>query len=102
MNQKMTLFGIEAELPPGTDHPLMVENGEAIICSAQFGNSAYRCVSHTMMEVFAATAALRWSDLFHLERLSRPQNIEKTRHARKQSELWREIRDKAIEGRNRK
>lgn len=99
--KKAKFYGIEAELPPDTDNPLMIENGEAIICSAQFGNSAYRCVSHTMMEVFASTAALRWSDRFHLERLSNPQNIEKTRHARKQSELWREIRDKAISEKNR-
>jgi hypothetical protein len=43
-NQTVTLYGIEAELPPAC--PLMVKDEEVYLCTAQFGNSAVRCVSH--------------------------------------------------------
>jgi hypothetical protein len=104
MNTKVTFYGIEAELPPGTDHPLMVEDGEALICSAQFGNSAYRCISHTMREVFAATAVMRWHKI--CRNMERPENIGLLPvdyfHAVEQYKLWSKIHEKSIEGQNKK
>jgi len=92
-NQKVTLYGIEAELPPGghllgvglaTAKPLMLG------CNDGKGQQVF-CFNQWWVEIFAATAVCRWDDI-----VLAGKNDTLVARAEAQSEKWRAIRDAAI------
>jgi hypothetical protein len=92
MIQKVTFYGIEAELPP--DCPLLYvdDHGGAHLCNSE-GEEIMHCLSHTEMEYFASVAYSRWDHFFWLQ--TEGEGVEL---AEDQMDKWRKIRDAAIVG----
>jgi len=63
VSQAITLYGVEAELPPGCPMICINENGDACICDSEHGDVPRSLSTHRSAEVFAATAACRWRDI---------------------------------------
>jgi hypothetical protein len=89
-NQKVKLYGIEAELPPGCPVTRLDTSGEPYLCQPS-GDPILYCYTAGPIEIFASVAECRWSDI-----ILAGQDDASTSHAERQAALWHEIREAAI------
>jgi hypothetical protein len=91
MAQKVTLYGIEAELPPGRSVARLNERGEPYLCQPS-GDPIVYCYTAGPLEIFAATVIMRWDDVL----FGAADDTELTCKSEAQLEAWRAIREASI------